>query len=168
MYKQSVQTLWGCTADCLVLNGSFDFLGFDRFWFREVNGTMQVLQGDIPFAFAGEREEPPTPIDYQYIIQWIGHYHPEVIGSFFHSIRIGHENGIPYVEIHAIGNQILTFPLVRVDNNTFFIAGRGRNLGTVLEFSMIDGVPTLDISGGRYTRDTRPLHPSGSIPSLPN
>ena len=149
-------------------NGSFDLLEIDRLWFREVNGNMQILQGDIPFAYVSEREEPPSPIDYNYIIQWIGHYHPPVIGSFFHSIRIGHENGIAYMELHAMGNQVLTFPIERVDNYTFFVMGRGRNLGTVLEFSIVDGVPTLDISGGRFIKDTIPPHPTGAVPSLPN
>jgi hypothetical protein len=149
-------------------NGSFDLMGLDRFWFREVDGYMRVLQGDTAFAFAGERETHPSPIDYSDIIRWIGHYHPPVVGGAFHSIRIGHENGIAYAELHALGNQVIILPLVRVDNYTFFIAGRGRNLGTVLEFSIVDDVPTLDIAGGRFFRDTRPIHPTGSLPSLPN
>jgi len=168
LYVEASMALPPMTPFTPMANGSFDLLGMDRFWFREVDGYMRIFQGDTAFAFAGEREDPPSPVDYNYIIQWIGHYHPPIGGGAFRSIRIGHENGIAYLELHVFGHQIAAFPLERIDNYTFFIPGRGRNLGTVLEFSMVDGVPTLDISGGRFVKDTMPTHPTGSLPSLPN
>ncbi|MCL2416069.1 MAG: beta-lactamase family protein, partial [Defluviitaleaceae bacterium] len=124
-----------------------------RLWFREINGNMAAFQGDRAETFATERIDV-WEADENFE-RWIGDYNlrSSVPGNSpiaGETIAFGtDDNGLAFVSL--LGSEL---PIIMVDDYTYFVSGRGRNLGGVIQFSVDadSGEIWVELIGGRFVR----------------
>jgi len=132
-------------------DGSFGTVLGVRFWFKEVDGSMAIFQGDHPISITAQRIDGPWQADENFN-KWVGtfEYYVETQGSWpvVHSITLYvDENGYAYAD--SLG---MSSPINRIDDYTFYVLGSGRNTGLVLRLSEEDGQAWLHMSGTRFVR----------------
>ena len=134
-------------------DGSFGALGF-RFWFEEVDGRMVFFQGDHRFIL-NERIYNTWKADENFN-RWMGvyNYNSEIPGGFsiFNSVTLSvNDEGYAFVQMDA-GELALTLLIGSIDENTFYVLGTGRNLGTVIRLYEDSEGTWLDMAGARFVR----------------
>ena len=129
-------------------DGSFGSIIGARFWFEEINGIMVLFQGDHRLVNIAERIDQFWPADENFITRWVGEYvyiddpHGAVI-----TIAVD-ENGYA---VSFWGSPIV-FPLVGVDNYTFFSSGTVRGYGGVIRFFEDEYGIWMEYAGARFLR----------------
>ena len=147
-------------------------------WFKNVDGYIFLMTGN---SVASERIEPTVPLDAEWLI---GQVYFTLADGTTHQIGLVsfNEEGILYF---TDGSSVYFWE--QYDHYTFFTLGRGRTFGTVVEYSIEDGVIVGHESGITFiiqphtfidepetpvtneTTTPTPPAPTGdtSVPSLP-
>jgi len=132
-------------------DGSFMTL-MGRFWFGEIEGRAVMFQGDHKLA-VGERFDNRWQADDSFE-RWLGEYfyYPEVEGSSIDvltgSLSVGiDDEGYAYLSMMG-----MPFPIDMIDDNTFYLLGTGRNLGTVIHLNEDSEGIWLSFFGARFLK----------------
>jgi len=122
-------------------DGSFG-TAISRFWFEEISGTMILFQGDHRLMPAGERMDNLWQAD-ETFARWVGEY-------YYHGT-------IAEFAIDEDGYAVsiwggLAFPMIGVDEYTFYVAGTTRGYGQTVQFFENENGSWFVYSNTRFDR----------------
>jgi len=123
LYAPNVPGLPGPLEFTPYADGSFGTI-IARFWFEEINGTTVLFQGDHRLASAGERMDNLWQAD-ETFARWVGEY--------------SYQGAVAEFAIDEDGYAVsiwggVAYPMIGVDEYTFYVAGTTRGYGQVVRF----------------------------------